>query len=70
VPLDSERDQLSTLGIELTGEERALLRDPLWMDEDEADAVMAMRIEKEEAGRAIPLRQYMTERGLKDRRRE
>ena len=29
------------------------------MAEDEADAIMAMRIEKEEAGSAIPIRQYM-----------
>jgi hypothetical protein len=48
--------------LELSEEERALLRDPEWMDEDEADAIMAMRIEKEEAGSAIPIRQYMRDR--------
>lgn len=63
-PLDSERERLSTLGLELTDEERALLSDPEWMDEDEADFITAMRIGKEEEGRAIPLRQWMSERGL------
>jgi hypothetical protein len=60
--LDSEKCRASTHELELTAEERALLRDPEWMDEDEADAIMAMRIEKKEGGSAIPIRQYMRER--------
>jgi hypothetical protein len=69
-PADSERERLSTLGIDLTDDERALLRDPEWIDEDEADSIIAMRIEKEEGERTIPLRQYMRDRGLEGRRRE
>jgi hypothetical protein len=60
--LDSEHNRVATHELELSEEERALLRDPEWLDEDEADAVMAMRIEKEEAGSAIPIRQYMRDR--------
>jgi hypothetical protein len=60
--LDSEHNRVATHELELSEEERALLRDPEWMDEDEADAIMAMRIEKEEAGSAIPIRRYMLER--------
>jgi hypothetical protein len=59
---DSEHERIATRELELSEEERALLRDPQWMDEDEADAIMAMRIEKKEAGSAIPMRQYMRER--------
>jgi hypothetical protein len=59
---DSEKGHASTHELELTEAERALLRDPEWMDEDEADAIMAMRIEKKEGGSAIPIRQYMRER--------
>ena len=60
--LDSEHQRAAARDVDLTGEERALLRDPEWMDEDEADAIRAMRIEKDEAGGAIPIRQYMRER--------
>ena len=60
--LDSENGRVATHELELSDEERALLKDPEWMDEDEADAIMAMRIEKEEGGSAIPIRQYMRER--------
>jgi hypothetical protein len=65
--LDSEHNRAATHELELTEEERALLKDPEWMDEDEADAIMAMRIEKEEAGDAIPIRQYMRERASRSR---
>jgi hypothetical protein len=67
VGVDSEHNRLATHELELTEEERALLKDPEWMDEDEADAIMAMRIEKEEAGSAIPIRQYMRERASRSR---
>ena len=65
--LDSEHNRVATYELELSEEERALLKDPEWMDEDEADAIMAMRIEKEEAGSAIPIRQYMRERASSGR---
>jgi len=65
--LDSEHNRAATHELQLTEAERALLQDPQWMDEDEADAIMAMRIEKEEAGSAIPIRQYMRERASRSR---
>jgi hypothetical protein len=65
--LDSEHNRVATHELELSEEERALLRDPEWMDEDEADAIMAMRIEKEEAGSAIPIRQYIRDRASSGR---
>jgi hypothetical protein len=65
--IDSEKGRASSHGLELTEEERALLRDPEWMDEDEADAIMAMRIEKKEGGGGIPIRQYMRERASRVR---
>ena len=63
--LDSEHTRVATHELELSEEERALLRDPEWIDEDEADAIMAMRIEKKEAGGAIPIREYVLERAAK-----
>ena len=65
--LDREHNRVATHELELSDEERALLREPEWMDEDEADAIMAMRIEKEEAGSAIPIRQYVRERASSGR---
>jgi hypothetical protein len=65
--LDSEHNRVATRELELTEEERALLKDPEWMDEDEADAIMAVRIEEQESGSAIPIRQYMRERASRSR---
>jgi hypothetical protein len=65
--LDSEHNRVAAHELELSEEERALLKDPEWIDEDEADAIMAMRIEKDEAGGAIPIRQYMRERASRSR---
>lgn len=65
VGLDRDRERMAARELELTADERALLSDPQWMDEDEADAIMAMRIEKEEGGSAIPIRQYMRERAAR-----
>ena len=63
-PLDSERERLPTSGIQLSADEIALLQDPAWMDEDEADAITAMRAEKESAGKTIPIEHYMRDRGI------
>jgi hypothetical protein len=51
-------------GVDLTVAERRLLQDPDWITEDEADAIIAERIYKREAGRAKPLREYLRERGI------
>jgi hypothetical protein len=63
--LDSEHNRVAAHELELSEGERALLKDPEWIDEDEADAIMAMRIEKEEADGATPIREYMRERAAR-----
>jgi hypothetical protein len=66
--LDSERERAAADELALTNEERALLSDPEWIDEDEADAIIAMRIEQAEAGRTTPIREYMRERASRSQR--
>jgi hypothetical protein len=51
-------------GVHLTAAEAKVLQDPRWITEDEADAIIAERIYRREAGRAKPLRQYLRERGI------
>ena len=60
---DSELRRLPASAVELTAEERRFLKDPNWIDEDEADALLAMRREKEEGRRAIPFRKLLKELG-------
>jgi hypothetical protein len=61
----NDHERVAARELELTNEERALLRDPEWMDEDEADSIMAARIESAEAGGAVPIREYMRERAAR-----
>jgi hypothetical protein len=51
-------------GVDLSAAERKFLKDPLWITDDEADAIVAERIYQREAGRAKPLREYLREHGL------
>ncbi len=51
-------------GVDLTAAEIKFLQDPDWITEDEADAIVAERIYRREAGRAKPLREYLRERGV------
>ena len=60
--IDSERNRVATVGLNLSPEERAMLKDPEWMDEDEADGIMSMRNEKHSAGETISLRKYLSKR--------
>jgi len=48
----------------LTARERALLPDPRWVTEDDADAIMSMREEKKAAGKSYSLEQVLAEYGL------
>ena len=52
-------------GVDLSAAERKFLQDPDWITEDEADAIMAERIYRRDAGRTKPLREYLRERGVK-----
>jgi hypothetical protein len=47
----------------LTAKERALLKDPDWMTEDEADLILAMRSEAE-GGKNIPFEEWFARHGL------
>lgn len=46
----------------LTTKERALLQNPEWMTEDEADLIIAMRTEAE--GGEVPLEDVLAEHGI------
>jgi hypothetical protein len=48
----------------LTAKERALLPDPQWVTEDDADAITMMREEKKAGGRSYSLEQVLREYGL------
>ena len=48
----------------LTAKERALLPDPRWVTEDDADAITMMREEKKAGGRSYSLDQVLREYGL------
>jgi hypothetical protein len=63
--IDSERYRLPSSEVELTAEERRLLKDPSWIDEDEADIIICMRREKEPGNEPIPFREYLKRRGIK-----
>ena len=44
---DARYERLPSSRVKLTGEERALLKDPDWIDEDEADLILAMRTDRQ-----------------------
>jgi hypothetical protein len=61
--IDSERERLPAYRANLSAKERSLLKDPDWIDEDEADVIICMRRESQEKGRTIPFREYLKRRG-------
>jgi len=60
--VDSTRQRIPSAAVKLSAEERKLLSDPDWLDEDEADLIMALRLESEQGRLAIPFEEYMTKR--------
>jgi hypothetical protein len=54
--------------VELTREEKKLLKDPDWIDQDEADTIIAMRIERQQSGSAVPFEEYLKKRGVRAER--
>ncbi len=48
----------------LTAKERALLPDPRWVTEDDADVITMMREEKKAGGKSYSLEQVLREYGL------
>jgi len=63
--IDATRERLPSSAVELTPEEKELLKDPDWIDEDEADTIIAMRIERQQEGSAVPFEEYLKRRGLR-----
>ena len=51
-------------GTNLTAKERALLPDPNWFTEDDADAIMSMRAFKQARGRSYSLEEVLRENGI------
>jgi hypothetical protein len=50
--------------VDLSAAERKFLQHSDWITEDEADATIAERICRREAGLAKPFREYLRERGI------
>ena len=62
--IDSRYERLPSSRVKLTAAERKLLKDPDWIDEDEADLILALREEKEyKLGGCISFREYLRGHG-------
>jgi hypothetical protein len=61
--IDSTRRRTPSAAVKLSAEERKLLSDPDWMDEDEADLIMARRVERTQGRTAIPFEEYLKKLG-------
>jgi hypothetical protein len=57
--LDAEHQRVRSSSVNLTPAERKLLSDPDWINEDEADAITAKRLEQSEKGKEIPIDEYL-----------
>jgi len=62
--IDARYERLPSSRVQLTAEERKLLKDPNWIDEDEADLVLAMRTDSQTGlSDCISLREHMRRHG-------
>jgi hypothetical protein len=61
--IDSTSRRAASSAVKLSAEERKLLSDPDWMDEDEADLIMARRVERTQGHTAIPFEEYLKKLG-------
>jgi len=65
VPLALARRTISEYPFELTEAEKKLLKDADWIDEEEADLILAMREEREcDLGDCTPLREFARPHGF------
>ena len=51
--------------VKLSPAERRKLRDPEWIDQEEAEVLLIARAVAEEGTRGMPLREYMRRRGVR-----
>ena len=63
--IDSEHERLPASAVKLTAAERKLLKDPDWIDEEEGDLIIAMRIDRAEGDKCTPIREYLKRRGIR-----
>ena len=61
--IDSTSRRIPSAAVKLSAEERKLLSAPDLMDEDEADLIMARRVERAQGRAAIPFEEYLEELG-------
>ena len=61
--IDARYERLPSTRVKLTAEERELLKDPDWIDEDEADLILALREEKEHGLRGENIRDFARRHG-------
>lgn len=60
------RRPVSECPFELTADEKKLLKDPSWIDEEEADLILALREEKEHGSAGgINIRDFARELGIR-----
>jgi hypothetical protein len=63
--IDATRFKMHMDDVRLNEAERGVIGNPPWMDEDDADAIVSMRIPADEERSEIPFRQYLREQGLR-----
>ena len=63
--LRPSREEMARIVASLSDRERAILRDPDFMTEEEADIIMVMRAERE-PGKSSTLKEVLRENGLED----
>ena len=66
--LDATKCDLPSSAVKLTAAEKKLLKDPDWIDEDEADTILALRELKKDKHRAIPFEEYLKKSGVRVQR--
>ena len=64
LPREIVEKRIPVEGTNLTAKERALLPDPNWITEDDADAIMSMRALKASRGRTYSFEQVLRENGI------
>jgi hypothetical protein len=63
--IDATKERLPSSAVELTPAEKKLLKDPAWIDEEEADTILALRILKKEGDRGTPLEEFLKHNGVR-----
>ncbi len=62
--IDARFERLPSFRVVLTPQERELLKDPEWIDEDEADLILALRDEKNsKPNDGIDIHEFMRRHG-------